>query len=47
MIGDMDLSISLQAGSLHVARVGETEVASGPVALKIDQERARTSRSSA
>ena len=34
MIGDMDLSISLQAGSLHIARVGETEVDSGRVALK-------------
>ena len=35
MTGDMDFSISLEARSLHVARVGETEVASGPVALKI------------
>jgi hypothetical protein len=34
MIGDMDLSISLSAGSLHIARVGEAEVDSGPVALK-------------
>ncbi|HEX9167529.1 MAG TPA: AsmA family protein [Roseiarcus sp.] len=34
MIGDMDLSISLRAGSLHIARVSEAEVASGPVTLK-------------
>jgi AsmA family len=33
-IGDMDLSISLHAGSLHIARVGEAEVSSGPVSLK-------------
>ena len=34
MIGDMDLSISLRAGSLHIARVGEAQIDSGSVALK-------------
>ena len=34
MIGDMDFSISLDAGSLHIARVGEAEIDSGSVALK-------------
>jgi hypothetical protein len=34
MFGDVDLSISLAAGSLHIARVGEAEVDSGSVTLK-------------
>ena len=34
MVEDMDLSISLNAGALHIARVGETEVESGSVVLK-------------
>ena len=33
-IGDMDFSISLNAGSLHIARVGETQIDSGSVALR-------------
>jgi AsmA family/AsmA-like C-terminal region len=33
-IGAMDLSISLNAGSLHIARVGEAQIDSGSVALK-------------
>jgi uncharacterized protein involved in outer membrane biogenesis len=33
-IGDMDLSVSLSAGSLHIARVGETQIDSGSLALK-------------
>ena len=34
MIGDMDLSISLTAGSLHIARVGEAQIDSGSAVLK-------------
>ena len=34
MIGDMDLSISLRAGSLHIAHAGEAQVDSGSVVLK-------------
>jgi hypothetical protein len=34
MLGDIDLSISLQAGSLHIARLGEADLESGPAALK-------------
>ena len=34
MIGDMDLSISLSAGSLHIARVGEAQIDSGSAVLK-------------
>ena len=34
MIGDTDFSISLNAGSLHIARVGEAQIDSGSVALK-------------
>ena len=34
MIGDMDLSLSLRAGALHIARVGEAEINSGSVVLK-------------
>jgi uncharacterized protein involved in outer membrane biogenesis len=32
-IGDLDVSLSLRAGSLHIARVGETEIESGSLAL--------------
>ena len=34
MIGDTDFSISLNAGSLHIARIGEAGIDSGSVALK-------------
>jgi AsmA-like C-terminal region len=34
MIGDMDLSLSLSAGSLHIARLGEAEIDSGSMRLK-------------
>ena len=34
MISDMDLSLSLRAGALHIARVGEAEINSGSVVLK-------------
>ena len=34
-IGDLDLSLSLRAGSLHIARVGEAEIDSGSVALRV------------
>ncbi len=34
MIGDVDFSISLSAGSLHIARIGEAQIDSGSVALK-------------
>jgi len=34
IIGDLDLSLSLKAGSLHVARVGEAEIDSGSMSLK-------------
>jgi hypothetical protein len=33
-VGDMDLSISLSAGSLHIARVGEAQIDSGSVELR-------------
>ena len=35
LIGDLDLSLSLRAGSLHVARVGEAEIDSGSLALNV------------
>ena len=35
LIGDLDLSLSLRAGSLHIARVGETQVDSGSLALNV------------
>jgi uncharacterized protein involved in outer membrane biogenesis len=35
MIGDIDLSLSLRAGSLHVARVGETQIDSGSLTLNV------------
>ena len=35
MIGDLDLSLSLRAGSLHVARVGEAEIDSGSLAVNV------------
>jgi hypothetical protein len=34
-IGDLDLSLSLRAGSLHIARVGETEINSGSLAVNL------------
>ncbi len=34
-IGDLDLSLSLRAGSLHIARVGEAEIDSGSLALNV------------
>jgi AsmA family len=35
VIGDLDLSLSLRAGSLHIARVGETQIDSGSLALNL------------
>jgi hypothetical protein len=35
MIGDTDFSISLNAGSLHIARAGEAQIDSGSVVLKV------------
>jgi hypothetical protein len=35
LIGDLDLSLSLRAGSLHIARVGETQIDSGSLALNL------------
>ena len=35
MIGDLDLSLSLRAGSLHIARVGEAEIDSGSLAVNL------------
>ena len=35
LIGDLDLSLSVRAGSLHVARVGETQIDSGSLAVNI------------
>ena len=35
LIGDLDLSLSLRARTLHVARVNDTEIDSGSLALKI------------
>ena len=35
LIGDLDLSLSLRAGSLHIARVGETQIDSGSLALSL------------
>ena len=34
-IGDLDLSLSLRAGSLHIARVGEAQIDSGSLALNV------------
>ncbi len=34
-IGDLDLSLSLRAGSLHIARVGETEINSGSLEVNL------------
>ena len=34
-IGDLDLSLSVRAGSLHIARVGETQIDSGSLALNM------------
>jgi hypothetical protein len=35
LIDDLDLSLSLRAGSLHIARVGETQIDSGSLALNV------------
>jgi hypothetical protein len=35
LIGDLGLSLSLRAGSLHIARVGEAQVDSGSLALNV------------
>jgi AsmA family/AsmA-like C-terminal region len=35
LIGDLDLSLALRAGSLHIARVGETQIDSGSLALNV------------
>jgi uncharacterized protein involved in outer membrane biogenesis len=35
IIGDLDLSLSLRAGSLHVARVGEAQIDSGSLAVNV------------
>ena len=35
LIDDLDLSLSLRAGSLHIARVGEAEIDSGSLALNV------------
>jgi hypothetical protein len=34
ILNDLDLSVSLRAGSLHIARVGEAEIDSGSMSLK-------------
>jgi AsmA family/AsmA-like C-terminal region len=34
-VGDLDLSLSLRAGSLHIARVGEAQVDSGSLAVNL------------
>ena len=40
IISDLDLSLSLKAGSLHIARVGEAEIDSGSMSLKATKTRA-------
>jgi hypothetical protein len=35
LLGDLDLSLSLRAGSLHIARVGDTQIDSGSLALNV------------
>ena len=35
LIDDLDLSLSLRAGSLHIARVGEAEINSGSLAVNV------------
>jgi AsmA family/AsmA-like C-terminal region len=35
LVSDLDLSLSLRAGSLHIARVGETQIDSGSLALNV------------
>ncbi len=42
LLGDLDLSISLQAKSLHVAHVGEGEIDSGSLALKVEKSGPKT-----
>ena len=35
LIGDLDLSLSLRAGSLHIARVGEAQIDSGSLTVNV------------
>jgi AsmA-like C-terminal region/AsmA family len=35
LLGDLDLSLSLRAGSLHIARVGEAQIDSGSLAVNL------------
>jgi hypothetical protein len=35
LLGDLDLSLSLRAGSLHIARVGEAQIDSGSLAVNV------------
>ena len=42
LFGDLDLSVSLQAKSLHVARLGEGGIDSGSLALKIEKNGSTT-----
>ncbi len=35
LVGDLDLSLSLRAGSLHIARVGEAQIDSGSLAVNV------------
>ena len=40
LFDDLDLSLSLRAGSLHIARIGEAQIDSGSLAVNVGQERA-------
>ncbi len=42
LLGDLDLSISVQAKSLHVAHLGEGEIDGGSLALKVEKSGPRT-----
>jgi hypothetical protein len=42
LLGDLDLSVSLHAKSLHVARIGEGEIDSGSLALKVEKHGPKT-----
>ena len=42
LFGDLDLSVSLRAKSLHVAHVGEGEIDSGSLALKVEKSGPKT-----
>jgi AsmA-like C-terminal region len=35
LLGDLDLSLSLRAGSLHIARIGEAQIDSGSLAVNV------------